>query len=381
MNGCQRPYANPLPRDESPIGGPKDEWISQCPDEREKCRTWRGARVLITGGLGFIGSNLAIRLASLGAKVTIVDAMIPEYGGNLFNVEPIKDHVQIHFGDICDPHAMNWVVRDQDYVFHLAGQVSHVMSLTNPLPDIEFNIKGTAILMEAVRRFNPRTKVIFTGTRGEYGPATKLPVDETAPSNPKGIYELSNLTAEKIIQTYNDIHGINSVMLRLTNIYGPRAQMRHSHYCVVNWFVRLALDNQTIPIFGTGTIMRDFLYVDDCVEAILMSATAQGAVGEVLNVGVDRPTDFLEVAKLLVQISGRGAWQFAPFTPERKAQEPGDFYSDITKIRRLVGWEPTTSLAEGLRRTLAYYQTHREHYWTPAEPTLSTAAGVAKQAA
>jgi UDP-glucose 4-epimerase len=261
---------------------------------------------------------------------------------------------------------MNWLVRDQDYVFHLAGQVSHVMSLTNPLPDIEFNIKGTAILMEAVRRFHPRAKVIFTGTRGEYGPATRLPVDETAPSNPKGIYELSNLTAEKIVHIYHEVHGIDSVLLRLTNTYGPRAQMRHSQYGVVNWFVRLAIDNQTIPIFGTGTFQRDFLYVDDCVEAILRSARAEAANGEVFNVGVDRPANFLELAQLLIEVCGTGSWKFAPFSPERKIQEPGDFYSDITKIRRLVGWEPTTTLEEGIRRTVAYYRAYRDHYWAPA---------------
>ncbi len=345
--------------------------------------TWQGARVLITGGLGFIGSNLAIRLVELGAEVTIIDAMIPEYGGNLFNVEPVKDRVRIHFGDICDPHAMNWLVRDQDYVFHLAGQVSHVMSLTNPLPDIEFNIKGTAILMEAVRRFHPRAKVIFTGTRGEYGPATRLPVDETAPSNPKGIYELSNLTAEKIVHIYHEVHGIDAVLLRLTNTYGPRAQMRHSQYGVVNWFVRLALDGQTIPIFGSGTFLRDFLYVDDCVEAMIRSAKAQAANGEVLNVGVDRPTNFLELAKLLIEVCGAGSWQFTPFSAERKVQEPGDFYSDITKIRRLVGWEPTTSLGDGLLRTVAYYRAHRDHYWsaTTVPPAVRPVAATPGKAA
>ena len=143
------------------------------------------ANVLITGGLGFIGSNLAIRLVELGARVTLVDAMIPEYGGNLFNIEPIKDQVTINFGDICDRHAMNWLVRGQDYVFHLAGQVSHVMSLSDPFPDIEYNIKGTTVVMEALRQFNPAAKVVFTGTRGQYGPAVKLPVDEEAPTNPR----------------------------------------------------------------------------------------------------------------------------------------------------------------------------------------------------
>jgi UDP-glucose 4-epimerase len=330
-----------------------------------------GARVLITGGLGFIGSNLAIRLVGAGAQVTLVDAMIPEYGGNLFNIDSVKDQVTVNFGDICDRHAMDWLVRGQDYVFHLAGQVSHVMSLTDPYPDIEYNIKGTVVLMEALRRYNPWARLVFTGTRGQYGPATRLPVSEDAPTNPKGIYEISNLTAEKIIQVYNDVHNIHSVLLRLTNIYGPRAQMRHSQYGVANWFVRLALDDATIRVFGDGQIKRDFLYVDDCVNALLRCAADDRARGRVLNVGIDRPTTFRELAETLIRLCGSGRWEFAPFTPERKAQEPGDFYSDITAIRTLIGWEPRTSLEEGLAETVRYYRTHRRHYWDPAASATS----------
>jgi UDP-glucose 4-epimerase len=324
---------------------------------------FKGTKVLITGGLGFIGSSLAIQLVASGAAVTLVDAMIPLYGGNLFNIEPIKDQVNVNFGDICDRHAMDWLVRDQDYVFHLAGQVSHVLSLTDPYPDIEYNIKGTVVLMEALRHFNPRARVVFTGTRGQYGAVVRLPVCENAPMNPKGIYEISNLTAEKIIQVYHDIHGIHSVLLRLTNIYGPRAQMKHSHYGVVNWFVRQALDDACIKIFGDGQIKRDLLYIDDCVEALLMCACSARAGGEVLNVGVDRPITFLKLAKTLIRVSGTGRWEFAPFTAEREVQEPGDFYSDIDKIRAMVGWEPRTNLEDGLRQTAEYYRAHRVHYW------------------
>ncbi len=322
-----------------------------------------GARALVTGGLGFTGSNLAIGLVNAGAEVTIVDAMIPGYAGNLFNIEPIKSRVTVNFCDVRDVNAMNHLVCEQDYVFHLAGQVDHILSMSDPFPDIDINIKGTAVLMEALRRHNPAAKVIYTGTRGQYGPAVSLPVNEEAPTHPKGIYEISNLTAEKIIQVYNDARGIEAVLLRLTNIYGPRAQMKHPRYGVVNWFVRLAIDDETIKVFGDGKILRDFLYIDDAVEAIMLSALAPEAVGEVLNVGIDLPTDFIELAETLIDVAGSGRWEHAPFSPERKAQEPGDFYSDISKIRRLVGWEPRTALRDGLRQTVDFYRAHKAHYW------------------
>lgn len=324
---------------------------------------FQGKRALITGGMGFTGSNLAIALVDVGADVTIVDAMIPGYAGNLFNIAPVRDRVAIHFCDIRDVDAMNNLVQAQDYVFHLAGQVDHILSLTDPFPDIDINIKGTAVLMEALRWYNPRAKVIYTGTRGQYGSAVTLPVSETAPTHPKGIYEISNLTAEKIIQVYNDVHGIAAVLLRLTNIYGPRAQMKHPRYGVVNWFVRLAVDDETIQVFGDGKILRDFLYIDDAVEAILMSALEPKAVGEVLNVGIDQPYNFIELAETLIEVAGTGRWEFAAFSPERKAQEPGDFYSDISKIRRLVGWTPRTALKDGLRETVAFYRRYKQHYW------------------
>jgi len=324
---------------------------------------FQGKRALITGGMGFTGSNLAIALVDVGADVTIVDAMIPGYAGNLFNIAPVRGRVAIHFCDIRDVDAMNNLVQAQDYVFHLAGQVDHILSLTDPFPDIDINIKGTAVLMEALRWYNPRAKVIYTGTRGQYGSAATLPVSETAPTHPKGIYEISNLTAEKIIQVYNDVHGIAAVLLRLTNIYGPRAQMKHPRYGVVNWFVRLAVDDETIQVFGDGKILRDFLYIDDAVEAILMSALEPKAVGEVLNVGIDQPYNFIELAETLIEVAGTGRWEFAAFSPERKAQEPGDFYSDISKIRRLVGWTPRTALKDGLRETVAFYRRYKQHYW------------------
>jgi UDP-glucose 4-epimerase len=325
--------------------------------------TYKNKNILITGGLGFIGSSLAIRLAELGAKVTLADAMIGGYGGNLFNIKSISDRVTVNYSDITDVNAMNYLVLNKDYIFHCAGQVCHVMSLNNPFPDIEYNIKGTAILMEACKNFNPQAKVIKTGTRGQYGPATQLPINESAPTNPLGIYEISNLTAEKIMKVYHDIHGVCSVMLRLTNIYGPRSQMQHSRFGVLNWFIRQAIDGETIKVFGDGKILRDFLFIDDCVEAVLMSGINEKAEGEILNVGWDKPTCFLEAAKLIVKISQTGKWEFSEFSQERKLQEPGDFYSDISKIKNLVGWEPKVSLLEGIQKTIDYYQIHKNYYW------------------
>jgi len=327
-----------------------------------------GKSALITGGMGFIGSNLAIRLAAAGAKVTVLDAMIPDYGGNEFNLAPVANKVRINYCDIRDDSAVNYLVRGQDYIFHLAGQVCHLMSMTNPFPDIEMNITGTAVIMEACRKYNPQAIVVYTGTRGQYGPSVSLPVNEEAPTNPKGIYEISNLTAEKIIRVYNDVHGVRSVMLRLSNIYGPRSQMLHSRFGVCNWFLRLAMDDATIQVYGDGSILRDFCYVEDCVEAIVRSAITPGAYGEIFNVGSDIPVSFLQLVKTMLAVGKQGRWEFAEFSPERKAQEPGDFYSDVSKMARIVGWRPTTDLETGLAKTFEFYRKHRQHYWTAPTP-------------
>jgi UDP-glucose 4-epimerase len=322
-----------------------------------------GSNILITGGLGFIGSNLAARLVAEGARVTLCDALIEGYGGNPANIREIASRVEVDSSDVRDAAAMERLVAGRDVVFHLAAQVSHVMSLSNPYPDIDINIKGTAVVLEACRARNPGAVVVRSGTRGQYGPAVRLPVSEETPSDPRGIYEISQLSAEMICRTYTRIHGIRTVPLRLTNVYGPRGQMKHSQFGVVNWFARLALEGRPIPIFGSGRILRDFLYVDDCVDALVAAAASPAAVGEVLNVGHDRPSTFLEVAETLRALVPGTRIEFTDFTPERKAQEPGDFVSDITKIRRLLGWEPKVALPEGLSRTIAFYREHRADYF------------------
>ena len=326
---------------------------------------FQGKRALVTGGAGFIGSALAIRLVEEGAEVVIADAMLPDYGGNLHNLEPVRDRVRLNFCDVRDEHLMALMVEGVDVVFHLAAQVSHVKSLSDPYPDIDINIKGTVALMEAVRTVNPRAVVVRSGTRGEYGPAAKLPVSEEAPTHPRGLYEISLLTSEKILLMYHEVHGIPVVHARVTNTYGPRAQMKTSHYGVANWLIRLALEGQPITVMGEGRYQRDFLYVDDCVEALLRCAVTPACHGQVVNVGNDQPSTFLELAQTIAAAVPGATIVHTEFSPERKAQEPGDFVSDITKIRDMLGWEPGVSLREGLSRTVAFYQERRADYFGP----------------
>jgi UDP-glucose 4-epimerase len=298
-----------------------------------------------------------------GARVTLVDAMLDEHGGNLFNIRDVKERLAINFSDIRDESSLKFLIRGQDFVFHLAGQNDHVLSQTNPFLDIDINIKGTANLLEACRRYNPQVRLVYSGTRGEYGPAMMLPVNEEQPLRPRGIYELSSVTAQQLFQIYHDNHGVRSVRLRLTNIYGERAQMRHSRFGVANWFIRQALDGEPIQVFGDGSYLRDFVYIADAIDALLLCAATDAAYGEVLNVGNNHAYSFRELAETIVAEVEGSRWEFAPFTPERAAVEPGDFCSDIRKIGKLVGWSPRVCLREGVRRTVAFYRDHREHYW------------------
>jgi len=322
-----------------------------------------GTKVLVTGGLGFIGSNLAIKLVELGADVTLVDSMLTLYGGNLINIDSIKERVRINFSDVRDRASMNYLVKGQDYIFHLAGQVSHVDSVVDPFTDVDININGTLSVLEACREFNPGARIIFSGTRGQYGPSVKLPVDEKAPTNAKGIYAVSNLAAEKIILMYHEVHHLPGICLRISNTFGPRHQMKHNRYGVVNWFIRLALDDQAIPIMGDGRILRDFLYVDDLVDVLVLAASSKQAYGHLFNVGSGVPVDFRTLGETIVRLTGSGRCEFVPFSEERKQLEPGHYYADIGKIKNILGWEPQISLEEGLRRTIEYYRNYREHYW------------------
>ena len=326
-------------------------------------KNYKNKQILVTGGLGFIGSNLAIALVKRGAKVTIVDNMLPRMGGNLFNIQPIKGKVRVDLSDIRIPKAMNRLVKNKDYIFHLAGQVSHVDSIRNPLKDLSINAEGTLVVLEACRKVNQKAKLIFTGTRGQYGSTVRLPVDEDHPMNPKGVYAITNLCAENLVMVYDEIHHIRSIALRITNTYGPRHQMMHDEYGVLNWFIRKAIDSEELPVFGDGRILRDFLYIDDLVGAILKAGLTEKAYGSIFNIGSGKPVNFIDLAKTIIKVAKAGKFEFTDFTKERKELEPGDYYADISKIKRMVGWKPEVNLDTGIKKTVDYYKKYKRYYW------------------
>lgn len=322
---------------------------------------YRDRRVLVTGGLGFVGSNLCRALADLGARVTAVDSLLPDYGGNLENLRGYEERVRINIADVRG-HGMEYLVRDQDVLFNLAGQVSHVDSMTDPFTDLEINCRSQLWILEAVRKGNPDLKVVYAGTRQIYGRPQRLPVDETHPLQPTDVNGINKISGEFYHLLYHSVHGIRACSLRMTNTYGPRQLIRHARQGFIGWFVRLALLGEEIRIFGDGTQRRDFDYVDDAVDAFLRAGADPAADGQVFNLGGADPISLLELAKLLVELSGRGSWRLEPFPDERKRIDIGDFHADSTRIRNTLGWQPRTPLREGLSRTLEYYRAHREAY-------------------
>jgi UDP-glucose 4-epimerase len=322
---------------------------------------YRDRRVLVTGALGFIGSNLCRTLADLGAKVLAVDSLLPDYGGNLFNLAGYEDKVRINIADVRG-HGMSYLVRDQDVLFNLAGQVSHIDSMTDPFTDLEINCRSQLWILEAVRQNNPEVKIVYAGTRQVYGKPTRLPVDETHLLNPSDVNGINKISGELYHLVYHSVYGIRASSLRLTNTYGPRQLIRHNRQGFIGWFIRQAVTGEPIQLFGDGTQKRDFDYVDDAVDAFLRAGAMDAADGQVFNLGGDEPVSLLELAKTMVEIAGAGSYVLTPFPPERKRIDIGDFYADSTKIRKALGWAPRVQLREGLQRTIDYYRRHRDRY-------------------
>ena len=317
---------------------------------------------MITGGLGFIGSNLARRLVELRADVLLVDSLIPDYGGNLFNIAGIEDRVRVNIADVRQASTMNYLVRDRQLIFNLAGQVSHIDSLRDPHTDLEINCRSQLTLLEACRWHNPSAKVIYASTRQIYGKPDFLPVTEQHLVRPTDVNGINKAAGEYYHLVYNNVFGIRAASLRLTNVFGPRQLIKHNRQGFMAWFIRLALQDREIQVFGDGSQVRDFVYVDDAVEAFLVAGMCERCDGEVFNVGGSEPIAHRDLVELLVELAGTGRYRFVEWPPEKKAIDIGSFYADSTKFRTAAGWAPTISLREGLTRTLAYYRTNLRQY-------------------
>jgi len=315
----------------------------------------------VTGGLGFIGSNLARRLVRLGAQVTLVDSLIPEYGGNLRNLAGLQGRVHLNISDVRDRHSLPVFVRDQDYLFNLAGQTSHMDSMNDPETDLEINARAQLSILEACRRYNPGIRVVFASTRQLYGRPDSLPVDERHPLRPVDVNGINKLAGENYHLLYHQVHGIRSTVLRLTNTIGPRMRIKDARQTFVGVWIRALLEDAPFEVWG-GEQLRDFTYVDDCVEALLLAAASEEAGGKVFNLGGPPPVSLLRLAEILVEVNGGGKFQVRSFPADRKKIDIGDFYADWRLIQETLGWRPRTSLRAGLKRTLAFYRKEREHY-------------------
>ncbi|MCP3980522.1 MAG: NAD-dependent epimerase/dehydratase family protein [bacterium] len=317
--------------------------------------TYRGRKVLITGGIGFIGSNLALRLVDLGAEVLLVDSMLPAYGANLNNIAPVRDRVRVNFSDVRDRHSLGYLVQGQDLIFSLAGQVSHSESMRDPMTDLEINCRSQLSLLECCREGNPDARVVFASTRQLYGRPRYLPVDEQHPLEPVDVNGINNLAAEMYYTLYHQVHGMPTVSLRLTNTYGPRMDLKSRNKGFVGIFVALALAGRKISIFGSGEQKRDFNYVDDVVEALLVAGERPEVLGRVFNLGHERPYSLLEFVDIL-----RGLVPFeheiVPFPADAAAIDIGDYYGDYRSFEEATGWKPRIDLADGLARTIRHYR-------------------------
>jgi nucleoside-diphosphate-sugar epimerase len=320
-----------------------------------------GKRVLITGGLGFIGSNLARRLVTYGAEVLLVDSLIPEYGGNLYNIDGIEDDVRVNISDVRDHASMAVLVQDRDVLFNLAGQTSHMDSMQDPETDLEINCKAQLSILEACRRHNPDIRVVFAGTRQMYGKPDYLPVDEKHLLRPVDVNGINKMAGEWYHILYNNVYGIRTCALRLTNTIGPRMRICDARQTFLGIWIRRILEDEPFEVWG-GEQLRDFNFVEDTVDAFLLAATHENAWGKAFNLGARPPVSLLETAELLIAAAGRGAYEVREFPAERKKIDIGDYYSDYRLIEAALGWKPKTPLLEALRQTVDYYRENFSRY-------------------
>jgi UDP-glucose 4-epimerase len=325
--------------------------------------TYTNANVLITGGLGFIGATLAHRLVALGANVTLVDSLIPTYGGNLRNIAGIEERVRVNIADVRDEHSMNYLVQGQDFLFNLAGQNSHLDSMKDPYADLDINCRAQLSILEACRNHNPRLKIVYTSTRQIYGKPDYLPVDERHLLRPVDVNGINKMAGEWYHILYNNVYGIRACALRLTNTIGPRMRVKDQRQTFLGIWIRRLIDGEPFEIWGDGSQVRDFNDVEDVVDAMLLAGAEKAADGQIFNLGGDEPINFRDLAVLLVEANGGGEYRIVPYPPDRKPIDIGDYYADYRLIKSRLGWQPRVPLHESLRRTLAFYRAEREYYW------------------
>ena len=326
-------------------------------------KNYSGKEILITGGLGFIGSNLARRLVSKGANLTLVDSLIPQYGGNTFNIDDIKNKVAVNVCDVRDTFAMEHLIQGKEYLFNLAGQTSHLDSMADPHTDLDINAAAQLSILEVCRKENPDIKIVFASTRQLYGRPDYLPVDEKHPIRPVDVNGINKLAGEWYHLLYNNVYGIRACALRLTNTYGPGMRVKDARQTFLGIWIRLLIEGRPIKVFGDGLQLRDFNYVDDCVEALLLAGASDQANGKVYNLGGSEVIGLKDLSKMMVNLGHGGSFELAPFPSDKKAIDIGDYYSDFSLITKELGWVPKIDLKDGLKRTLNYYSTHFSHYW------------------
>jgi len=326
-------------------------------------KNYSGKEILITGGLGFIGSNLARSLAVQGANVTLVDSLIPQYGGNTFNIDDIQKKVVVNVCDVRDTFAMAHLIQGKDYLFNLAGQTSHLDSMTDPHTDLDINAAAQLSILEVCRKENPDIKIVFASTRQLYGRPDYVPVDEKHPISPVDVNGINKLAGEWYHLLYNNVYGIRACALRLTNTYGPGMRVKDARQTFLGIWIRLLLEGKPIKVFGDGKQLRDFNFVEDCVEALLLAGASDQANGKIYNLGCSEVIGLKDLAKMMVNLGYGGSFDLAPFPSERKAIDIGDYFSDFSLITKELGWVPKIDLKDGLKLTLNYYSTHSSHYW------------------
>jgi len=320
-------------------------------------------RILITGGAGMLGSTLARPAVDSGAKVRIVDAMLPLYGGNPFNLEPIADEIEFVEGDIRDPRVMQEAVTDVDYVFDLAAQVSYVHSNRDPILDLDINCRGHLVVLEACRQFSPGARVIFSSSRFVYGSTLFNPVNEDHPTNCTSIYGIHKLTVEKYCAFYHSAFKLNTVCVRIANPYGPRQQMKHNAYGIVNWFIRLAMDGNPLTIYGDGKQIRDYIFAEDTARGLMAVALSPDTAGKVYNLGSGVGIAFRDMVMNVAECVPHTEVQEVPWPADRYLVETGDYISDISRIQAATAWAPKVNLREGIERTVSFYRENKHRYW------------------